>query len=280
MITVLIGALLNILLDPIFIYSLDMGCRGAALATIISQVTSALWIFAFFLGKRTILRFRKKYLKLDLSELGPVVLLGLSPFFVQLTEFAIPLIMNAGMQRYGNDYYVGTMTILFSISLLIHMPVDGLCQGAVPIMSYNYGAGRPDRVKHTCFLIIRCSFAYAAFGSGLIMLFPELFILPFTDSPEILTIATHGARLYFAGMMSVGVLYACQRTFMALGRPKLSLLGAVMRKCVILIPLALLLPRFFGTDGLFYAEIIADTLGSGIVIAIFCFHFKMMLQPQ
>ena len=152
MMTVLIGAALNIILDPIFIYGLDMGCKGAALATICSQAVSAVWIFAFFFGKRTILHFRRQYLRLDLKELVPVILLGLSPFFVQVTDCIVPLVMNAGMQQYGNDYYVGTMTVMFSIEQLLRLPADGLCQGAVPIMSYNYGAGKPERVKKTFFL--------------------------------------------------------------------------------------------------------------------------------
>ena len=149
MMTVLIGAALNIILDPIFIYGLDMGCKGAALATICSQAVSAVWIFAFFFGKRTILHFRRQYLRLDLKELVPVILLGLSPFFVQVTDCIVPLVMNAGMQQYGNDYYVGTMTVMFSIEQLLRLPADGLQPGAVPIMSYNLRRGQTERVKKT-----------------------------------------------------------------------------------------------------------------------------------
>lgn len=279
MITVLIGAVLNIILDPLFIYGMDMGCKGAALATICSQAVSALWIFAFFFGKRTLLRLRRHYLRLDFKELLPVILLGLSPFFVQVTDCFVPLVMNAGMQRYGNDYYVGTMTIMFSIEQVLRLPVDGLCQGAVPIMSYNYGAAKPERVKKTYFLILAFSFAFTCLGSWLILLFPRLFIAPFTDSPRLMEITVHAIRIYFAGMMFIGVLYACQRTFMALGRTKLSLLGAMMRKLVILLPLCFLLPRLgYGTDGLLVAEPIADMVGTLIVFMIFMSHFKSMLK--
>ena len=178
MMTVLIGAALNIILDPIFIYGFGMGCKGAALATICSQTVSAVWIFAFFFGKRTLLRFRRRYLRLDFKELTPVILLGLSPFFVQVTDCIVPLVMNAQMQHYGNDYYVSTMTVLFSIEQLLRLPVDGLCQGAVPIMSYNYGAGKPERVRKTYFLILTFSFAFTSLCSWLILLFPQVFILP------------------------------------------------------------------------------------------------------
>ena len=279
MMTVLIGAALNIILDPIFIYGLDMGCKGAALATICSQAVSAVWIFAFFFGKRTVLHFRRQYLRLDLKELVPVILLGLSPFFVQVTDCIVPLVMNAGMQQYGNDYYVGTMTVMFSIEQLLRLPADGLCQGAVPIMSYNYGAGKPERVKKTFFLILAFSFGFTTIASWLILLFPKTFIMPFTDSQRLIEITIPAIRIYFGGMMFIGVLYACQRTFMALGRTKLSLLGAMMRKLVILLPLCFILPRLgYGTDGLLYAECIADVLGSAIVFAIFIWNFKSMLK--
>ena len=256
MMTVLIGAALNIILDPIFIYGLDMGCKGAALATICSQAVSAVWIFAFFFGKRTVLHFRRQYLRLDLKELVPVIL-----------------------QQYGNDYSVGTMTVMFSIEQLLRLPADGLCQGAVPIMSYNYGAGKPERVKKTFFLILAFSFGFTTIASWLILLFPKTFIMPFTDSQRLIEITIPAIRIYFGGMMFIGVLYACQRTFMALGRTKLSLLGAMMRKLVILLPLCFVLPRLgYGTDGLLYAECIADVLGSAIVFAIFIWNFKSMLK--
>ena len=260
MMTVLIGAILNIILDPIFIYGLDMGCKGAALATICSQAVSAVWIFAFFFGKRTILRFRRQYLRLNFKELVPVILLGLSPFFV-------------------NDYYVGTLTVMFSIEQLLRLPVDGLCQGAVPIMSYNFGAGKPERVKKVFFLILAFSFGFTTIASWLIMLFPKTFIMPFTDSQRLIEITIPAIRIYFGGMMFIGILYACQRTFMALGRTKLSLIGAMMRKLVILLPLCFILPRFgYGPDGLIYAECIADVLGSAIVFTIFIWNFKSMLK--
>ncbi|MFR4118435.1 MAG: MATE family efflux transporter [Bilophila wadsworthia] len=234
MMTVLIGAALNIILDPIFIYGLDMGCKGAALATICSQAVSAVWIFAFFFGKRTVLHFRRQYLRLDLKELVPVILLGLSPFFVQVTDCIVPLVMNAGMQQYGNDY-VSTMTVMFSIEQLLRLPADGLCQGAVPIMSTTTArqtrTREEDLFPHPAF-----SFGFTTIASWLILLFPKTFIMPFTDSQRLIEITIPAIRICFGGVF-IGVLYACQRTFMALGRTKLSLLGAMMRKLVILLPL-------------------------------------------
>ena len=218
-------------------------------------------------------------LRLNFKELVPVILLGLSPFFVQVTDCFVPLVMNAGMQQYGNDYYVGTLTVMFSIEQLLRLPVDGLCQGAVPIMSYNFGAGKPERVKKVFFLILAFSFGFTTIASWLIMLFPKTFIMPFTDSQRLIEITIPAIRIYFGGMMFIGILYACQRTFMALGRTKLSLIGAMMRKLVILLPLCFILPRFgYGTDGLLYAECIADVLGSAIVFTIFIWNFKSMLK--
>ena len=171
------------------------------------------------------------------------------------------------------------MTVMFSIEQLLRLPADGLCQGAVPIMSYNYGAGKPERVKKTFFLILAFSFGFTTIASWLILLFPKTFIMPFTDSQRLIEITIPAIRIYFGGMMFIGVLYACQRTFMALGRTKLSLLGAMMRKLVILLPLCFVLPRLgYGTDGLLYAECIADVLGSAIVFAIFIWNFKSMLK--
>lgn len=279
MMTVLTEAALNTIPDLISTYGLDMGCKGAAFATICSQVVSAVWIFAFFFGERTILHFRRQYLRLDLKELVLIILLSLSPFFAQVTDCIVPLVMNTGMQQYGNDYYVGTMTVMFSIEQLLRLLANGLCRGAAPIMNYNYGAGKPERAERTFFFVLAFSFGFITIANWLILSFPRTFIMSLTDSQRLIEITIPVIRIYFGDMMFIGVLYTRQRTFMAPGHIKLPLLGAMMRKLVILPLLCFTSPRpGHGTDGLLYAGRIADALGSAIVFAIFIWNFKSMLK--
>ena len=281
MLSVLIGAILNIVLDPIFIFLLDWGVQGAALATILSQAVSACWVFGFLCSRHSGLRIRRSNLRPSARVIGRIASLGVAPFIMQSTESLVTVVLNTGLQTYGGDLYVGALTIMQSVMQMIVMPVQGITQGTQPIMSYNYGAGKPERVKKTFFLILAFSFGFTTIASWLILLFPKTFIMPFTDSQRLIEITIPAIRIYFGGMMFIGVLYACQRTFMALGRTKLSLLGAMMRKLVILLPLCFILPRLgYGTDGLLYAECIADVLGSAIVFAIFIWNFKSMLNPS
>ena len=278
MMTVLIGAALNIILDPIFIYGLDMGCKGAALATICSQAVSAVWIFAFFFGKRTVLHFRRQYLRLDLKELVPVILLGLSPFFVQVTDCIVPLVMNAGMQQYGNDYYVGTMTVMFSIEQLLRLPADGLCQGAVPIMSYNYGAGNYARVRRTFQRLLTVTLTATCSAFLAVILFPGLLARIFTPQEETIQLVSQVMPLFFGGIWAFGAQMACQITFMSLGQARTSLFLALLRKVILLVPLALLLPRITGSVfGIFAAEPIADTLASATTLTLFLRKRKSLL---
>ncbi len=281
MTTVCIGAVLNIILDPVFIYWLDMGCKGAALATICSQSVSAVWIFCFFFGRRSMLRLRRAFLRLDRRVLLPVLALGMGPFILQSTECLVPLTLNAGMQQYGNDAYVSAMTILFVLAEVLFLPVDGLCQGAVPIMSYNYGAGHTQRVSGAFRLMVWWAFATAFAGTAVILLFPSPFIGLFTDDAEIARIGVHGARLYMAGMLFSGIQLAIQRTFLALGQAKLAMSIALLRKLVLLIPLALLLPRLgFGTDGLFVSESVADMLSVTASIALFARYRRRLFSSS
>ncbi len=280
MATVCIGAVLNIVLDPLFIYCLDMGCKGAALATICSQSVSAVWIFCFFFGRRSILRLRRAYLRLDRRILLPVLALGMGPFILQSTECLVPLTLNAGMQYYGNDAYVSAMTILFVIAEMLFLPVDGLCQGAVPIMSYNFGAGNAQRVSGAFRLMAWWASALTFAGTAVVLLFPRPFIALFTSDTEVVRISAHGARLYMAGMLFSGIQLAIQRTFLALGQAKLAMCVALLRKLVLLIPLALLLPRMgFGTDGLFVSESVADVLSVAASIVLFVFHRRRLFVP-
>ena len=278
MMTVMIGAILNIILDPILIFGLGMGVAGAALATIISQTVSALWVLKFLTGKKSTLKVRRECLKLDFKVLKPVLLLGLSPFIMQATECLVQLTFNSGMKHYGNDYYVGSMTILFSVMQLLSLPLQGLTQGATPIISYNYGSGNSDRVKKAFRLLFVSALLFCFCATGVILLFPEVFVSIFSSDPEIMRIASYGVRIYLFGFLIFGAQVACQQTFVALGQSKISMFLALLRKVILLIPLALILPKLgMGTDGLFYAEPIADILAALTTTTLFALNFKKIL---
>lgn len=279
MMTVLIGAVLNIILDPILIYGLNMGVSGAATATVISQTVSAVWVLKFLCSKKSILRIRRRHLKLDSEVLRPVLFLGVSPFIMQSTECLVQLTFNTGMQTFGNDYYVGAMTIIFSLSQMLFLPVQGIAQGATPIISYNFGAGNVERVKDTFKLLIKCALAFTVLGAGFFVLCPELVVSLFTSDPEIVRIAAYGARIYFFGFIIFGAQTACQQTFIALGEARISMFLALLRKMILLIPLALILPRLgLGTNGLFLAEPISDILAVCTTVVMFKMNINRILQ--
>ena len=279
MMTVLIGAVLNIILDPILIFGFDMGVSGAAVATVFSQAVSALWVFRFFCSKKTIIRLRRKYLRLDKKALGPVLLLGVSPFIMQATECLVQLTFNTGMQTYGNDYYVGAMTVIFSLSQMIFLPVQGISQGAAPIISYNFGAGNIKRVKDAFRLLLICALLFTLVSAGLFVLVPGVFVALFSSDPQIQEIASFGMRIYFAGFTIFGAQLACQQTFLALGEAKISMFLALLRKVILLIPLALLLPKLgLGTTGLFLAEPISDVLAVAATVTMFRLNIGRILK--
>lgn len=281
MLTVLIGAVLNIILDPVFIFKFHMGVQGAALATIISQTVSALWVLKFLCGKKTILKVRKENLRVDKSILMPVMALGISPFIMQSTECLVQLTYNSGMQKYGNDYYVGAMTILFSIMQMLFLPMSGLTQGAQPVFSYNYGAGNQERVKKAFRLLLTMTLGFTLIATGTILLFPEVFIRLFSDNEEIIKIGVYAVRIYLFGFLFMGAQAACQQTFLALGQAKISMFLAFLRKIILLIPLALILPKLgMGTDGLFYAEPISDILAIMTTVTLFALNFNKILYGK
>lgn len=282
MLTVLIGAVLNIVLDPILIFAFDMGVSGAALATIISQTVSAIWVLLFLCGKKSMLKVRRKFLKLDFPVLMPVLLLGVSPFIMQSTECLVQLTFNIGMQKYGNDFYVGAMAILFSVSQMLFLPMQGLAQGSQPIISYNYGAGNKDRVRKTFKLTFFSSMAFSVCATGIILLFPEAFISMFSNDPQIIEIGSYGIRIYVFGFLIMGAQLACQQTFIALGQAKISMFLALLRKIILLVPLALILPTIngMGTDGLFYAEPISDILAVAATCILFALNFNKILDKN
>ena len=281
MLTVLIGAVLNIILDPIFIFGFNMGVQGAALATIISQTVSAVWVLGFLCGKKSILKVRRENLRVDGEILRPVMALGASPFIMQATECLVQLTYNSGMQTYGNDYYVGAMTILFSIMQMLFLPLSGLTQGAQPIISYNYGAGNRERVKNAFKLLFGISLGFSLAATGIVLLFPSAFIRLFSDNEEVIRIGVYAARIYLFGFLIMGAQIACQQTFVALGQAKISMFLALLRKVILVVPLAIILPKLgMGTDGLFYAEPIADIIAVTTTMTLFALNFNRMLYGE
>lgn len=283
MISVLIGALLNIGLDPLFIFGFDMGIQGAALATILSQGVSAVWVVSFLLSKRTGLKIRRKNLRLDARVAGAILALGISPFIMQSTESLISIVLNRGLQQYGGDIYVGTLTILQSVMQLIVIPVQGFSQGAQPIISYNYGAGNLDRVKKTFQIALAIIWGFSFAFTGLVMLLPRPFASMFTSEPELLNLAVSKLPLFLAGLLIFGIQMTCQNTFMGLGKAKISLFIALWRKVILLIPLALILPRFLGVDGIYWSEPIADTvsaLTAGVLFVLTVWRKELRTEKE
>ena len=283
MTTILIGAILNTVLDPIFIFVFNMGVRGAATATILSQAVSAVWVLHFLTGKQTKLKIRLSKMRLRKEVLLPVVALGLAPFIMQATESLLNVCFNSSLQRYGGDIAVGTMTILSSISQLLLLPLQGITQGAQPIISFNYGAGKMDRVKKAIKLQIIVCVVFTTLLWGMIELFPTAFIRIFNSKEELLGTAVWALRLYSAGMFMLGAQIACQQSFVALGQAKTSLLLAFLRKLILLIPLIYILHVFLENkvQAVFLAEPIADICAATITVITFIVATKKLLhQPS
>lgn len=281
--TVLIGAVCNIVLDPILIFGFHMGVEGAALATIISQGVSAVWVIRFLTGTKTKIRIKRKHLHLRAEVILPVLALGVAPFVMNITESAINVAFNSSLSRYGGDIAVGAMTILASVMQFLFIPAQGLTQGAQPIISFNYGAGKIERVKKTYHLLIRCCLIYTLVFCVVIELFPGVFVRLFNNnSPELIATTTWALRVYMAGAGIFGIQSAIQSTFMALGQAKLSLFIACMRKLILLIPLIYILPNFFSDKvfAVFMAEPVADVLSVLIASALFAMNINKILEKE
>lgn len=274
--TVLIGAGLNIVLDPIFIFVLDMGVRGAALATILSQAVSAAWVLRFLTGNRSKWRLRRENLRPRASVVGPCLALGLAPFIMQSTESLIAVCFNSSLLKYGGDLAVGAMTVLTSIMQLAMMPLQGLTQGAQPIVSYNYGARNPQRVREAFRCLLLACVTYSLTLWALVQLMPRMFAGIFTPDPELRSYAAWALRIYMGATGIFGVQIACQQTFIALGNAKTSLFLAVLRKIILLIPLVYILPHFFADKvfAVFLAEPVADLLAVCTTAGMFAVQFK------
>ena len=278
MLSVLIGAVLNILLDPVFIFVLHMGVRGAALATIISQAVSALWILHFLTSQKSVIRLRLRKMRLKPSLVGKIASLGISPFIMQSTESLVSITLNSGLQRYGGDLYVGTMSILSSVMQLIVIPMQGVSQGVQPIISYNYGAKNGQRVKEAFFKMLASCFLGTFLLAGIAVIAPEIYAGIFTSNQALVNLTCEVMPVYFLGITIFGIQNACQSTFLALGQAKVSLFIALLRKVILLIPLAIILPKFMGVMGIYRAEPIADVISVLITILLFTVTFKKILH--
>ena len=281
MLTVAIGAVTNIVLDPIFIFGFDMGVKGAALATIISQGVSAAWALSFLFGKKTILKIRKQYTKLDKTIVKTIVSLGIANFIMQSTESLVLISLNTKLQMYGGDLAVGAMTIMSSIMQIVLLPTAGLTQGSQPIISYNYGANNMDRVRSTFKLTLKLAFLYTAIMWLALQTLPEVFVQVFNDDPALMEITTWSIKIYFGFTFMFGIQVACQSTLVSLGQAKISLFLALLRKVILLVPLIYILPSLpFMEDKLFsvlLAQPIADFLAVSITAVTFMKFYKTKL---
>ncbi|MGG5461784.1 MATE family efflux transporter [Clostridium sp. B9] len=283
MVTVMVGAVINIVLDPIFIFGFDMGVKGAALATLLGQMVSAIWVLYFLFGKQSILRIRKKFLMPKVKIMLSIMALGVSPFIMQATESLVIINMNNSLLKYGGDLAVGAMTIMSSIMQIVLLPLMGLSQGAQPIISYNYGAQAFDRVKKAFRLLLICCMVFTGVMWASLMLAPEVFVKIFnSNNPELMNITSWSIRIYFAGILIFGAQIACQQTFLALGQAKISLILALLRKIVLLIPFMYILPMFFENKlkGVLMAEPFADIIAALSTIVCFTIFYKKSLSKD
>ncbi len=283
MLSVLIGAVANIVLDPVFIFGMDMGVRGAALATIISQALSCIWVLSFLFGKKTFLKIKPENLRLHAKIILPCVALGSSLFIMQASESIISVCFNSSLLKYGGDIAVGAMTILTSVMQFAMLPLQGLGQGAQPIMSYNYGAKNNDRVRKTFQLLLKVSFGYSIVLWAIVMLFPQMFAMMFTSDNALLSFTSQALRIYMASMFMFGIQIACQMAFNALGKAKDSIIVAVMRKFILLIPLIYIMPAIFKanqTNAVYMAEPVADFIAVCFTAILFAFEFKKAMKEN
>ena len=278
--TILIGAVTNIVLDPIFIFLLGMGVKGAALATVLSQAISALWVLRFLTGRQTILRLRKKNLRLRAKTILPCVMLGLSPFVMQSTESVLNICFNSSLLKYGGDTAVGAMTVLGSMMQFSMLPLSGLCQGAQPITGYNFGAKKAARVKESFRLLLRSCLGYSTVLWLVLMLFPRQVSMLFAGDGAFLDYTAWAMRIYMAVSLLMGIQLACQQTFIAIGNAKTSLFLAIYRKIILLIPLIFLLPHFFEKKDMavFLAEPVADFIAVTTTAILFAWQFKKAMN--
>ena len=279
MLSVLIGAVSNIILDPVFIFGFHMGVRGAALATVISQAFSCIWVLSFLFGKKTFLKLRKSTMKLKADIILPCMALGSSLFVMQLSESVISVCYNSSLLKYGGDVAVGAMTILTSVMQFAMLPLQGIAQGAQPISSYNYGAKNADRVKKTFRLLLITCLSYSVLLWAAVQLVPRVFVSIFTADTDLIGFTAPMLKIYLGGLFLFGIQIACQMTFTSLGKAVNSIIVAVVRKFVLLIPLIYIMPHMISdsTTGVYMAEPIADITAVIFTSVLFTFQFKKAL---
>lgn len=282
MLTTIIGAVINIILDPIFIFVFNLGVRGAAIATVLSQAVGAIWILRFLSGEKTILHLKKENFRLQKDIILPCLALGISTFVMLSTESILSISFTSSLSRYGGDIAVGAMTIITSISQLATLPLQGICQGGQPIMSYNFGAGNKDRVKKAFFTQFKVCAIFTTLFCIIVTAFPRLFAGIFSNNTELITYTAWALRIYMAGIFSLGFQVCCQQSFMALGQAKVSLLLACLRKLILLIPLIFILPLFIQNKvfAVFLAEPISDILAAIITTLTFLSRFNKILDKE
>lgn len=277
MISVAIGAIINIALDPIFIFSLNMGVAGAALATVISQGLSAAFVLFFLFSQNASLRINVSKMLPDRRIIGGITALGMAPFVMAATESMIGFVLNSGLQSYGGKLYVSALTVLQSIMQLSIVPINGFGQGISPIISYNYGAGNKDRVKSAFKILLVIGFSFQFIMVSTMLIFPEFYASMFTDNSELINLVKKVMPLFMSGSLIFGLQRACQNTFVALGQSKISLFIALLRKVILLIPLAIILPKFLGANGIYLAESLADATAAITCITLFSVKFPKIL---
>lgn len=280
MMTTVIGAVINIILDPIFIFTFDMGVKGAALATVLSQAVGAVWILWFLTGKKTILRLKKENLKLERKTILPCLSLGISSFVMLATESILSISFTSSLSRFGGDIAVGAMTIITSVCQLVTMPLQGICQGGQPIISYNYGAHDDNRVKEAFKAQFIACVTFSAVCWIAMLLIPQVFARMFTNATALAEYTAWALRIYMAGIFSLGFQLCCQQSFMALGQAKISLFLACLRKVILLIPLIFILPNFFGNKvfAVFLAEPVSDIIAALVTSITFFIQFPKILR--
>lgn len=281
MLSVLIGAVINIILDPIFIFAMGMGVKGGALATVISQAVSCIWVISFLCGKKTQLRLKGSNMKLKKSVILPCIALGAATFVMQASESIISVCFNSSLLKYGSDVAVGAMTILTSVMQFAMLPMQGIGQGAQPIMSFNYGAGKIDRVKKAFWLLLKVTFAYSTLIWLAVMIFPQVFVGLFTSDATLLVFTKTALRIYMACVFLMGIQIACQMAFTSIGCAKESILVAVTRKFILLIPLIYIVPLIWRSNqtlAVYLAEPIADFFAVSFTVILFSIQFKKALE--
>lgn len=280
MTSVIIGSIMNIALDPLFIFSFGMGVKGAALATVISQACSAVWIMAFLLSrKRATLCIELKAMRPDWKIIGAILALGVSPFIMASTESIVGFVLNSSLMHYG-DVYVSALAVMQSAMMLVSVPLAGFAQGFIPVASYNYGMGNADRVKSCLRVVVTAMFTFNITVVLFMILFPSVVASVFTDDPRLVSVVSEEMPLFLAGMTIFGLQRAFQNMFVALNQARLSIFIALLRKIILLVPLALILPRFMGLDGVFAAEAVSDATAAICCTAIFLVMFPKILEKN